>query len=132
SKTPRLIAIKLVSIGNACHWRRFRRHRGTMNSGQLAVEQLLAKAKMASNRQDYAQAGAIYRTLLEREPDLPDALFGLGIVELQDGRFAAAYALLERTLAALEQHDTPAQMLAVVTARLGLAAFHLCNVSLAL
>ena len=47
-----------------------------------------------------AEASAIYRAVLQREPDNPSALHYLGAVEAAGGRFDAARSLMERSLRA--------------------------------
>jgi len=64
----------------------------------MNVSDLLHQAQISQQRQDLEDAAARYRQILERFPDDPDALYGLGTVHLQARQPAAARPLLERAL----------------------------------
>jgi len=48
----------------------------------------------------FGEAGRLYRSALEAQPEHPDALYLLGVINLQTGDPGAALALLERAVAA--------------------------------
>lgn len=58
----------------------------------------LQAAMQAHGRGDWAEAGRGYRGWLEREPDDPDALHLLGVLEAQQGQLEVAARLIERAI----------------------------------
>src|SRR3954469_213658 len=60
---------------------------------------LFAQANNAHRQGQLADAEALYRQLLARNPNHSDALHMLGLIAHQAGNHAAAVALIERSLA---------------------------------
>ncbi|MCZ6665925.1 MAG: tetratricopeptide repeat protein, partial [Gammaproteobacteria bacterium] len=60
---------------------------------------LLHKALVALRRAQYERAESIYRDVMVASPHNPDALHGLGVIELQRGQPARAVELFEQAIA---------------------------------
>ncbi len=65
------------------------------------------------------EAGALYRKVLEAEPEQPDALHYLGVLSHQTGDGEAAIALIERAIAQLPDHADMHNNLGNVLSELG-------------
>ncbi len=65
---------------------------------RLEVRDALAKALLAHRGGNGAEAERLYRSILEDEPEHPDALHYLGVVHAQRGAYEEACRLIERSL----------------------------------
>jgi len=65
-----------------------------------AVDVLLEKARIHHGAGQLAEAEALYRQMLQANPDHPDALHLLGVIAYQVGQAAAALELIDKAIAA--------------------------------
>src|SRR5215813_2609009 len=63
------------------------------------VQEVLAAAMMGERRGEIAQAEALYKFILARQPRNPDALHLLGMAAHQGGRHMEALALIQQAIA---------------------------------
>ena len=83
-----------------------RKKRGEDEAQQLTLPEALAFALELHKGGHHDEAEALYRKVLEAEPEQPDALHYLGVLSHQRGDGEAAVALIERAIARLpEQAD---------------------------
>ncbi|MDE2295981.1 MAG: tetratricopeptide repeat protein [Gammaproteobacteria bacterium] len=66
----------------------------------MTTEPILDQATAQHRAGDLVQARRLYECALATTPDDPRALFGLGLLDLQQGRFDAARGRIERAIAA--------------------------------
>ena len=71
------------------------------------IQQLTDLAMQRLQAGQLAEAEAIYRQILETDPDHPEALHYLGVIALQEGRAEDAAGLIERA-SALNPEDADA------------------------
>ena len=64
----------------------------------MKAEQIFAQALTLHQRGQLGEAERLYRQVLARHPDHPDALNLLGVLALQSGRNEQAIGLIERWL----------------------------------
>jgi predicted TPR repeat methyltransferase len=66
---------------------------------ELTLDEAVAVAILLQKNEQFAQAGEVYRRVLEVAPDHADALHYAGVVAYQQGRGHEAVALIEKSLA---------------------------------
>ncbi len=66
---------------------------------ELTLEEAVALAILLQKGEQLVEAGALYRRVLEMQPDHPQALHYAGVLAHQQGRNDEAIALVERSLA---------------------------------
>lgn len=71
----------------------------SLRAAQAPQELVAARRDLSTGR--FEQAASRFRSVLERNPDLPEALFGLGVASAQLGRTQEARKALERFVALL-------------------------------
>jgi predicted O-linked N-acetylglucosamine transferase (SPINDLY family) len=78
-----------------------------MPRNAVSVTQLLQAALQHHHAGRLGEAGRLYRETLAREPQQPQAMHRLGILELQQGQYAAARDLLQRALSVYVRQSLP-------------------------
>lgn len=86
------------------------------------ADQLAARGAAAEGRQDLAAAAAAYQQALERQPDQPLALLGLGRVALAEARFDDAIEFFSRVPPASPQGEEARQLIVQTRVRAESAA----------
>ncbi|MDH3965955.1 MAG: tetratricopeptide repeat protein [Rhodospirillales bacterium] len=96
------------------------RGRGSKEKGQqLTLAEALAFALELHKGGHFDEAEALYREVLEAEPEQPDALHYLGVLSHQTGDGEAAVTLIERAIARLPDHADMHNNLGNVLSELG-------------
>lgn len=86
------------------------------------ADQLAARGAAAEGRQDLAAAATAYQQALERQPDQPLALLGLGRVALAEARFDDAIEFFSRVPPASPQGEEARQLIVQTRVRAESAA----------
>lgn len=86
------------------------------------ADQLAARGAAAEGRQDLIAAAAAYRQALERQPDQPLALLGLGRIALAEGRFDEAIEYFSQVPPASPQGEDARQLIVQTRVRAESAA----------
>ena len=89
-----------------------------MSQSAVAGETLLAEAMDARRRGDWAAARQLFGDVLAKDPDQPDALHVLGVLDYQDGNLERARERVEAAVRA--RPDTPDMLNNLGTIYLGL------------
>jgi predicted TPR repeat methyltransferase len=96
-----------------------RKRGGKAEPQQLTLSEALAFALELHKGGHFDEAEALYRKVLEAEPEQPDALHYLGVLSHQTGDGEAAVALIERAIARLPEHADMHNNLGNVLSELG-------------
>ncbi|HLJ45253.1 MAG TPA: tetratricopeptide repeat protein [Bryobacteraceae bacterium] len=91
------------------------------SGGTLAVKAEIQRGHLLQARGDIGQAASAYQSVLNRESDNRDALYGLAYLNCQKGQFEDAYVLLQRLLEREGRDPQALYLTGLVSERLGRA-----------